>query len=118
MKTITPQQVSINEKQYKDKKTGQMKSLWNIGLKDNNVWYNGAVFNKEETEQFQEGKTIKLETFEEEYNGKMYKKFKPPKEIDVLKARVKALEEAVFKKPFVEELDKSIATAEDIEMPF
>ena len=54
------------------------------------VWYNG--FGDEAIFSWKAGETKEVELFEEEYNGKMNKKFKVPNKFDVLIAKVAELE--------------------------
>jgi hypothetical protein len=75
------------------------------------TWYNG--FGNEEMMNWKAGDTKEVELFEEEYNGKMYKKFKVPNKLDLLIARVAELEARVSK---LEGTGQSI-TAQDFVMP-
>ncbi len=59
-------------------------------IKVDNQWLNG--FGGNTTKAWAAGQTVKIDTYEEEYNGKMYKKFKYLKEEDLLKERVEVLE--------------------------
>ncbi len=62
-------------------------------------WYNGCMFGDEEIKKFNDLKDdmeISIATFQEEYQGKMYDKFRFPKQIDLLEERVAALENAVM----------------------
>ena len=54
------------------------------------TWHNG--FGNEEMMSWKAGDTKEVELFEEEYNGKMYKKFKVPNKFDILIAKVAELE--------------------------
>tara|TARA_Y100001938_G_scaffold130564_1_gene186664 strand:+ start:292 stop:633 length:342 start_codon:yes stop_codon:yes gene_type:complete len=75
------------------------------------TWYNG--FGNEEMMNWKAGDTKEVELFEEEYNGKMYKKFKVPSRLDLLIARVAELEARVSK---LEGTGQNI-TAQDFVMP-
>lgn len=57
-------------------------------------WING--FGNWTTRDWEVGDTVVVETWEEEYNGKMYRKFKTVKKEDLLEIRVKKLEDRVF----------------------
>lgn len=60
------------------------------GIKVNGKWYNGM--GKEFMRQWKAGDTVTIELFQEEYNGKMYDKFKVPDRVELLEARVEKLE--------------------------
>ena len=77
-------------------KNGRTWSLTPCGLKIQGKWHNASFFNDKEVEQFkkiQTGDDIDLILYKEEYNGKMYDKFKFPTELDLLKRRVDKLEQ-------------------------
>ena len=77
-------------------KNGRTWTLTPCGLKIGGKWYNASFFNDKEVEQFkkiQTGDDIDLILYQEEYNGKMYDKFKFPTELDLLKRRVDKLEQ-------------------------
>lgn len=80
-------------------KTKKGEQYWNIGIQTQetgDVWYSSAIFQKESPAMsFQTGQTVTLHLYEEEYSGKMYKKFKVPSQLDDLEARVSALEAKV-----------------------
>lgn len=84
----------------------------------NDVWYNGfgdeAIFN------WKAGETKEVELFEEEYNGKMYKKFKVPNKFDILIAKVAELEARLEKleKPDENTTAEDYVMPEDTDMPF
>jgi hypothetical protein len=61
-----------------------------VSIQVDEVWHNG--FGNEEMMSWSAGDTKELELFDEEYNGKMYKKFKVPNRLDALIARVEELE--------------------------
>jgi len=72
------------------------KQSWRVGILTNeygNTWLNGFLpFNPDKwANSVQE-----LEVYEEEYQGKMQKKFKLPSKNDAIEKRLKKLEEAVF----------------------
>lgn len=60
------------------------------GIKIDSQWLNG--FGSKITEGWQPGMTVEIDVYEEEYNGKMYKKFKLLKKEDLLEARISNLE--------------------------
>ncbi len=75
------------------------KNYTSVGIKIESkpdTWING--FGNAQTANWQEGDEFELDIFEEEYNGKMYWKFKLPKTgealVDLTK-RVECLEESV-----------------------
>ena len=67
------------------------------------TWHNG--FGNEEMMSWKAGETKDVELFEEEYNGKMYKKFKVPNKFDTLIAKVAELEARLGKLENPEETD-------------
>ena len=67
------------------------------------VWYNG--FGDEAIFSWKAGETKEVELFEEEYNGKMYKKFKVPNKFDILITKVADLEARLEKLENPEETD-------------
>ncbi len=78
-------------------------------------WYNGCMFGDEEIKKFNElkdGAEISIATFQEEYQGKMYDKFRFPKQIDLLEERVSNLEAAVMGNTKKEEKASEIAPTE------
>lgn len=81
-------------------KNGKDWTLWPIGLKINDKWVNGAVFNQDEVTRLQEasdkGEVIALDFFQDEYNGQKQNKFRFPKKIDELEDRIAKLEKAVY----------------------
>ena len=82
-----------------------------VSIQVDGTWHNG--FGNEEMMKWSAGETKELELFDEEYNGKMYKKFKVPNRFDELLARVAELEIKLAK------LEKSgeNTTVEDYVMP-
>lgn len=88
MQQVTLEQVSLEEK---TSKAG--KPYTAAGIKVDGVWRNG--FGSPEMRSWKAGDTVTVELFEEEFNGKMYKKFKAPNKTDLLEARVSALEKIV-----------------------
>jgi len=86
--------VTFTQKYGKDK--GKEAQLWNIGLKIDDTWYNGALFSKTEVDAMSERTEAELFFYEEEYNGTMYKKWRIVKdkdrEFDQILKRIEALE--------------------------
>jgi hypothetical protein len=63
------------------------------GIKVDGTWYNG--FGNKETLKWEPGMSVEVDLFEEEYQEKMYKKFKVLQPIDILTSRMDALELAL-----------------------
>jgi len=88
IKTIILEAVKVD-----DTKTGTTNgkdwTLWPIGIKIGEAWYNGAVFDKDSLELFKTGQEITLEFFKDPQYGW---KFKLPTRLDILESRVTALE--------------------------
>jgi hypothetical protein len=82
------------------------------------TWHNG--FGNEEMMSWKAGETKDVELFEEEYNGKMYKKFKVPNKFDILIAKVAELEARLEKleNPGGTTTADSYVMPEDDGMPF
>ena len=62
-------------------KKGQPYTIWNVGLKIKGEWYNQGLFNKEQVDQIEKldvNEELECELYEDEYQGKMYKRFKLP----------------------------------------
>ena len=72
--------VTFTQKFGKDK--GKEAQLWNIGLKIEGTWYNGALFSKTNVDAMSERTETELYFYEEEYQGKMYKKWRLVKDKD------------------------------------
>jgi len=70
-----------------------------MGVKVGENWYNN-VFNVKDVEKIEslKDKPTTLMFYQEEYNGKMYPKFKIPAKIDLLEVRVEKLEAIIAKK--------------------
>lgn len=102
--TITVEAVNVKDKKtftYKSgNKKGQEGFLYPIGLNAGGKWINGTAFTEEEAEKFRglkKGDKITVVLYEEEYNGKMYDKFKLPGEREQFKAEVEALKSELEK---------------------
>ena len=83
--------VYVEEVKNEIKTSKAGKNYPTCAIKVDSQWLNG--FGCKVTEAWQPGMTIEVDVFEEEYNGKMYKKFKLLKKEDLLEARVTKLEE-------------------------
>jgi len=108
LKTVTLQFV---KNEQKVSKAGKPYTACSIKVSED--WVNG--FGSPATQAWQVGDSVMLDIYEEEWNGKMYKKFKVPDKADLLEKRVSKLEEAVFKKQL------SVAEVESImktDLPF
>lgn len=93
------QSLTIEEISFKEEKSGNSKgkqwTMYPVGIKAGDKWYNASFFKKEEKDFFESKKTgdkVDVLIFQEEYNGKMYDKFKMPTESQLLEIRVKKLE--------------------------
>lgn len=71
-------------------KTGKPYEITNVGLKLKGQWYNAGLGADQITSfnLLKIGESVMLETFQEEYKGKMYNKFRFPKKIDVLEVKI------------------------------
>jgi len=89
-----------------------------VSIQVDGTWHNG--FGNEEMMSWSAGETKELELFDEEYNGKMYKKFKVPNRFDELLARVTELEVRLAKleKPKENTTTKKYVRSDDIDLPF
>jgi len=78
-------------------KNGRSWSMTPVGLKIGGLWYNSGVFQDAQLKLLNDsvGKEIELELYEEEYEGKMYKKFRFPNRMVQLEERIAALEKRV-----------------------
>ena len=85
------QQINVGD----EKKDKNDKQYWNPGIKAQGKWYNSFMRVKEiqAVKKWEEGDMVTLCFFEEEYNGKMYKKFRIPTRTDYLEYRIQTLEE-------------------------
>lgn len=90
MKRVLIQQISSEQKTSKGGKPYTA-----VGIKIDGQFYNGL--GTKETDSWKTGDTVTLELYEEEYNGKMYKKFRVPSQVDLLTAVVKGLEARIAK---------------------
>lgn len=90
VKTVILEAIKIGDE--KQDKNG--KQYWQPGIKTGGKWYNGFMRAKEmgDINTWQEGQEVTLAFFQEEFNDKMYSKFKFAGKIDYLEVRVAALE--------------------------
>lgn len=100
--TITVEAVNIKDKKTftykKGNKQGQQGFLYPIGLNVGGKWLNGTAFSEEEAEMYRnlkKGDKLTIILYEEEYNGKMYDKFKLPGEREQVKAEIDQLKQEV-----------------------
>ncbi len=81
-------------------KTKKGEQYWQIGIQTEqtgDVWHSGVAFNKDDASlQFKAGDEVAISLYDEDYNGKTYKKFKVPSRLDELEARVQKLEDNSF----------------------
>jgi len=75
MQKITIKGVNHKDVQKKDGGTFQTCGIL-IDTTEGEVWVNG--FGSPRTQALQKGETIYVELYDEEYNGKVYKKFRLP----------------------------------------
>ena len=83
-------------------KNGKSGTLYNCGIKIDDNWFRGTLFDEKALARFQTfkaGDNVALDFEAREYNGKTYHNWKLPREsdlmshrLDALEARVKALE--------------------------
>lgn len=70
--------------------------MWQVGINTaEHGWINAAIFNEPEKDKIanlKDDDTLHLEIYDEEYQGKVYKKFRLPKKIDLLELRVIEIE--------------------------
>lgn len=90
----------IKHEEKTSTKTG--KPFTTCSIKSGGEYYNG--FGNAQTKSWQVGDEVEVETYEEEYNGKMYKKFKVPKEseqfkqaLDLMARELKELKDRVLR---------------------
>lgn len=95
IKKVTPD--TVNEKEVKTSKSG--KKYQQVGVKVSGGWYNGIFFGKDidKINNLKSGKPVTLVFFQEEYQGKMYAKFKFPSRLDLLEARIEEIERCLKK---------------------
>jgi len=84
-------QLSAVKNEERTSKNGKPYTACSINA--NGEWYNG--FGSQVTKGWKSGDEIEVEVYEEEFNGKMYKKFKAPKDTDALKSSIDLLAKEV-----------------------
>ncbi len=105
------EQVSVGEMKSGTGKNGKPYTMYPIGLKIGGVWHNGSAFG-DAVNQFKEmkaGAELECELYEEEYNGKMYKKFRIPNDRSKQNEKIDRIEktvEAIYKE--LREISKRI----------
>ena len=97
MKKLLIEKVSIGTS--KEGETNKRKwKVTQVGIKIGGEWHNAGLFKESEVDLVKEheGKELAVELYQEEYNGKMYNKFKLPSRLDLLEQRVEELESFCF----------------------
>ena len=96
MKKYLVEKVTIKD-QVSGTTNGRNWTRWSCGVKIAGVWYNQSLFEEKIVNRLKEveGQEIPLVLYDEEYQGKIYKKFKIPGKLDMLTSRVDELEEKV-----------------------
>jgi hypothetical protein len=93
------EQINIGEAKSGEK-NGKKYTYNRVGIKIKGAWYNASLFNQDVDKiRGKEGSEVDLTLYKEEYNGKMYDKFKFPTvmdKIDDILARIEKLERMVF----------------------
>ena len=97
MKKLLIEKVSIGSSK-EGETNGRKWKVTNVGIKIAGEWHNAGLFKEADIDMIKqhEGKELTVELFQEEYNGKMYNKFKIPSKLDLLEQRVEQLEEMVY----------------------
>lgn len=110
--------ITIEQTSSKEVKTAKNGNPYMAcGIKAGSKWYNGCMFGDEEIKKFndlKDGAEISITTFQEDYEGKTYDKFRFPKPLDLLEERVAALENAVMGNTKKEEKVSENAPAEPV----
>jgi len=91
IKTVTPEAVKVDETKT-GSKNGKDWTLWPVGIKIKEVWYNGAVFDKDSLERFKTGQEITLEFFKDPQYGW---KFRVPKDSDLIKMELENIKKRI-----------------------
>ena len=97
MKKLLIEKVSIG--QVKEGETnGRKWKVTQVGIKIAGEWHNAGLFKEQDidTVKIHEGKELAVTLYQEEYNGKMYNKFKVPSKLDLLEQRIEELEAFCF----------------------
>jgi len=94
--------LKIESIKNEDKTSKNGKPYVACSIKSGGEYYNG--FGNAQTKGWNVGDEVEVETYEEEYNGKMYKKFRVPKEseqfkqtLEVIVKELRSLKERVSK---------------------
>lgn len=75
-------------------------------------------FGNYETKQWQIGDMIDVEVYDEEYQGKTYKKFKVPNQFDKIEKRLTKLENYIYAGKPVAEIDPQAPPEVPDDLPF
>jgi hypothetical protein len=112
--------LKIESIKNEDKTSKNGKPYVACSIKSGGEYYNG--FGNAQTKSWQVGDEVEVETYEEEYNGKMYKKFRVPKEseqfkqaLEVIVKELRSLKERVSKLEGAGSVEK---TEEPTDLPF
>lgn len=81
--------LKIESIKNEDKTSKNGKPYVACSIKSGGEYYNG--FGNAQTKSWQVGDEVEVDIYEEEYNGKMYKKFRVPKETDLIKTTLELL---------------------------
>ena len=97
MKKYLIEKVSIGTSK-EGETNGRKWKVTNVGIKIGGEWHNTGLFKEQDIDMVKahEGKELAVELFQEEYNSKMYNKFKVPSKLDLLEQRITVLEKTVF----------------------
>lgn len=91
IKTVTPEAVKVGETKS-GTKNGKDWTLWPVGIKIGEQWYNGAVFDESSLECFKTGQEITLEFYKDEQYGW---KFRLPKDNDLIKMELENIKKRI-----------------------
>ena len=105
MKKYLIEKVNVNDP-VTGTTNGRNWTRWSCGVKIAGVWYNQSLFEEKIVNRLKEveGQEIPLVLYDEEYQGKIYKKFKIPGKLDILTSRMDELEDRL------KEMEKKIDT--------
>jgi len=98
MDDIIVKTVRIEEVSCKETKTSKNnKQYCSCGIKVGGKWYNGLMWGDqiEQVNNWKAGDDMTLAFFQEEYQGKMYSKFKLPSKTDLLYNEINYLKEQI-----------------------
>lgn len=97
MKKYLIEKVSIGKSNEGETNNRKWK-VTQVGIKIGGEWHNAGIFKEQDIDMIKEheGKELFVELFQEEYNSKMYNKFKVPSKLELLEQRIVDLEKTVF----------------------